>query len=246
MKSQTGPTDGPPSSAWLLPGLDGDGALRSAFITAMAPQMRVHPLSYPSSGPNHYAALQRVLASSLGGADEYILIAESFGGPLACAIATTAPPGLRGLVLVASFLRRPLGRLGPIARLFPIQAAKRVPEWVLRTLLFDAQSAPGAVATTLAAVQSLPLWRLAERRAAALSVDARGWLQAVKVPVLIVQAGADRILSQACRAELANALPSAQTILMDGPHALLQSRPCECAEVITRWCQETVRADGLA
>ncbi|MCB1637049.1 MAG: alpha/beta hydrolase, partial [Xanthomonadales bacterium] len=100
--------------------------------------------------------------------------------------------------------------------------------------------------TTLAAVQSLPRRRLVERRAAALSVDARGWLQAVKVPVLIVQAGADRILSQACRAELANALPSAQTILMDGPHALLQSRPCECAEVITRWCQESVRADGRA
>lgn len=220
----------------LLPGLDGACKLRRAFLDALAATFRTVPLDYPIDLANDYASLQEWVIPRLPD-DDFLLLGESFGGPLACAVAAARPPGLRGLVLVASFLRRPLGRLGMIAGWLPAATASWAPQWSLRQALFDQRTSMSEIAATQAAVRLLPARRLAERQRAALSVDARDWLPSIDIPLLVLRAGNDRILSSASQDELDSALPGALRSLIEGPHALLQSRPSQCAEAIVRWWQ---------
>lgn len=218
----------------LLPGLDGATKLRQAFLDQLATRFQVTALDYPTEVANDYASLLTWVVERLP-TDPFVLVGESFGGPLACAVAARRPMGLRGLVLVASFLRRPLGLGDAIAARLPLFAAAWVPTAAWRWALFDAQTESSMIADTQAAVRALPPKLLAERRRTALSVDARPWLKTVDVPVLALQATGDRLLTAASQSELTATLPTLQRRLIEGPHALLQCRPEACAEAIGSW-----------
>lgn len=140
-------------------------------------------------------------------------------------------------MLVAGFLRRPLGLGGAVAARLPIRTARWAPPAALRWALFDAQTDASLITATRAAVRALPPSVLAQRRQAALTVDARHWMEKVDVPVLALQATGDRLLTAASQSELTATLPTHGKQQIDGPHALLQARPRACAQAISQWCE---------
>ena len=101
----------------VLPGMDGTGLLPDAFFAALGSDFPATVLTYPTDSPLNYAELADRLGLLLPADEPYFLLGESFGGPLAVALAATQPAGLRGLVLCASFLRYPITALRPMARL---------------------------------------------------------------------------------------------------------------------------------
>ena len=100
----------------LLPGMDGSGQLHDGFVTAMAPRFRVEVVAYPADPVQDDRQLQAFVADRLPGDAPFLLVGESFSRPIAIRIAASRPPGLRGLVLCASFAASPrpwLGHLRP-------------------------------------------------------------------------------------------------------------------------------------
>ena len=95
----------------LLPGLDGTGRLFAPLLRAL-PGLEPIVVSYPCREVLDVQGLLHVIEGALP-TEPYILVAESFSGPLAVRVAARRPLGLRGLVLVASFVRSPLGRIRP-------------------------------------------------------------------------------------------------------------------------------------
>jgi len=89
----------------VLPGLDGTGALTAPLGDTLRGSHDVEIISYPTN-LTRYEDIAPWLAPQLGSRD-YALVAESFSGPLAIAIAAERPQGLKALVLVASFARSP-------------------------------------------------------------------------------------------------------------------------------------------
>ena len=75
----------------LLPGMDGVG-LFSQFIEALGPDQDYLVLSYPTNLPLSYDQLTTLVRESLQDETDYILIAESFSGPIAIRLATERPP----------------------------------------------------------------------------------------------------------------------------------------------------------
>ena len=91
----------------LLPGMDGTGALLAGFRRALDPAIRTVVVSYPPDQEIGYAGLEGSPRAQLPQDEPFVLLAESFSGPIAISIAASRPAGLRGLILVCSFARNP-------------------------------------------------------------------------------------------------------------------------------------------
>ncbi|VEE50593.1 BioH protein [Stenotrophomonas maltophilia] len=97
-----------PQDVLMLPGLDGSGCLSTPFLSALqAHGLTTQAITLPAQGGQDHATLAQRLWSQLPG-HPFILLAESFSGPLAIELAARQPSGLRGLVLAATFARRPV------------------------------------------------------------------------------------------------------------------------------------------
>jgi pimeloyl-[acyl-carrier protein] methyl ester esterase len=76
----------------LLPGLDGTGHYSQVLGQSLLPHGEVLSLSYPCDGPLDYASLLEHLAPKLS-RERHLIVAESFGEPLALMLAECGPPG---------------------------------------------------------------------------------------------------------------------------------------------------------
>src|SRR5271155_2503715 len=102
--------------------MDGTGIELTDFVAALAPELEAIVVTYPNDRPMDYAAHEVVARASLPAGRPFVLLGESYSGPIAISIAASAPPGLIGLVLCCSFARNPrpgLAWLRPIVRVLP-------------------------------------------------------------------------------------------------------------------------------
>ena len=84
----------------LLPGLDGTGKRFADFIRVLMPGIDTQIVSYPTDLPLGYAELERRVCDELPGDRSFVLLGESFSGPIAIRIAVAPPPGLKGVILL--------------------------------------------------------------------------------------------------------------------------------------------------
>jgi len=90
----------------ILPGLDGTGTLLSEIVELLTPNHEVSVVRYD---PDLYSYQDlKTKAQAALPADDYIIVAESFSGPLAVMLASKNPTGLQGVVFVATFASTPI------------------------------------------------------------------------------------------------------------------------------------------
>jgi pimeloyl-ACP methyl ester carboxylesterase len=214
----------------LLPGLDGSGRLFQPLLQAGPRGFDPRVVPLPADAPRSYEEYLDGLREALPRRGAWALLAESFSGPLAVRLAAERPRGLTALVLVATFLHRPLQPwLSPLAPLvgerlfrFPLLPP------AIRLLLAGA-SAPDAVVRAIQeATAAVPAPVLARRALEALAVDVRAALAATEVPLLYLGPRNDRLLRTDVVDDVLQARPDAETTLLDGPHTILQVRPQAC------------------
>jgi pimeloyl-ACP methyl ester carboxylesterase len=216
----------------ILPGLDGTGRLHTAFHAALAGDIDSKSLAYPKDVPMGYEALVDFVIPQLPREGGYVLLAESFSGPLVIKIASLAPPGLAGLIFCATFAKNPspwLKLLKPLARRVSI---KSIPRWVRAPLMWGRVSPKAAPAQVDRAVAGVADEVLQHRLVSVLEADESQRLRTLKLPVLILEAQRDLLLPRRAARLLAQSLPQAKHTMIDGPHLLLQSRPEECAAAV--------------
>jgi pimeloyl-ACP methyl ester carboxylesterase len=103
----------------LLPGLDGTGDFFAPLLDALSPSVPTQVVRYPLTGASDYPTCEAIARAALPTDRPFVLLGESFSGPIAIAIAATAPPGLIGLVLSATFVANPRPHLGVLRPLLP-------------------------------------------------------------------------------------------------------------------------------
>ncbi len=82
----------------LLPGLDGTGELFAPFIEALG-GFETQVVSYPPDRAMSYAEHEAFARAKLPSDEDYVLLAESFSGPVGISIAAPAPKRLKALIL---------------------------------------------------------------------------------------------------------------------------------------------------
>ncbi len=221
----------------LLPGMDGTGELFGPFIEALGHNVEAQVVRYPFAYAS-YAELKRFVREQLPRGKPFLLLGESFSGPIAISIAASRPKELVGLVLCCTFARCPVphvSRLGAVASALPI---KWVPQWAINALLLGRFSTRKLRAAFSAALSQVPVSTLQERVRSVLSVDVSAQLAKIAVPVVYLRASSDRVVSAAASRHIAGVLPGVRVISMDAPHFLLQARPKEAAAIVCALAQE--------
>lgn len=220
----------------LLPGLDGTGDLFAGFIAALG-ETPVRVICYPADRPMDYAQHEALVRAKLPADADYVLLAESFSGPIGIAIAASRSPRLKGLILCASFASNPLPLFSPFSRLITALPAIRVPPALAAPWLYAGRATPELHRTHAAALARVSPRVLATRAAAILSVDQRARLAQIDVPMLYLRAARDRLVSKASARAVLEARPGTQLAEFEAPHFLLQTEPVACAAVTREFLQ---------
>lgn len=218
----------------LLPGLDGTGTLFRPLLHALPAGWRAQVIAYPMDACAGYDELTEVAVQSLPADEPLVVLGESFSGPIAIRLAAMLGPRLQALMLCCSFARNPrpmLAPLGPLVDWLP--SPSRLPSVLSTRALLGARPSAEARLLLAGALAQLPVAVLRARLRMVMAVDVSDDLAAVRVPVLYLQAGQDRIVPPAAAAHIRRVCPRAVVTRIAGPHGLLQAMPEACAAAMT-------------
>ena len=207
----------------LLPGMDGTGALFVRFVACAPPGFECIPLPLPLEA-RRYNQFADWVGKRLPGDSPYILLAESFSGPIATTVAAAPSPNLRALVLCNSFVAPPrssLWKLVPWELVFHLAP----PAAVVRRYLVGRDAPADLVAEVQRTLPRVPARVLAARLRLLFSKPERQRLRDCTVPVLYLRGTGDRLVSESAFREIRRQLPSVARHDIEGPHLLLQASP---------------------
>jgi pimeloyl-[acyl-carrier protein] methyl ester esterase len=215
----------------ILPGLDGTGQLLGAFVRQLGPDLDTRLVAYPSDRELDYEQLATLVVDSLPRDKPFVLVAESFSGPVASRVAAQHPSGLAGVVFCASFVSSPIPALRHVSALLRFAPVRALPVAALAAVLLGRWSSKSHVARLERALGAVRPSVLRARARAALSAVLPP-VGSIQVPVLYLQAESDRLVSRACFERLRRVAPSATVATIPGPHFLLQAAPQACANAV--------------
>jgi pimeloyl-ACP methyl ester carboxylesterase len=217
----------------LLPGLDGTGKLFAEFLKVMDLSIGTLVVTYPKDIPMNYDQLETLVTAALPTDRPFVLLGESFSGPLAIRIAARRPEFLAGLVLCVTFASNPYSWAGawvrPLAKFLPL---KSLPRWVRAPLMWGSASPNRAPRQSERAMTGVSAAVIRGRIAALLAVDETAALVHISAPTLVLCATRDWVVSKAATLTIMRGIAHAQRVDIDGPHLLLQTCPQECAAAV--------------
>lgn len=175
----------------LLPGMDGSGELFGPLLCATGTDVKATMVDYPTEKLLSYVDLTKLILTSLPQTEPFVLVAESFSGPVAVMLAVEEPPGLVGLILCASFARNPRPSR------FTLVFTNWRPEGLLRSLFLNGETSTSLRDSFAKALNRVSPAVLAGRLREIVNVDVTADLARIDVRCLYLRATRDRIVPKA-------------------------------------------------
>lgn len=224
----------------LLPGLDGTGILYAPFLKALPDNFYADVIDYPTHEIKDYVALRQDIVHALPQKEPFVLVAESFAGPLALQIAGKGIPNLRGIVLSASFIHNPYQGMKALLKPFirPSVLRRTPPKWLLRYLLVGRSASDKLLNAIIAALQGVSPQVIAARIREVLDVDAEKLLRDCPVPILYLRGKQDRLIGKKAYAEIKQMRPDVHYAPINAPHFVMQIATQDSIAVIVKFCRD--------
>lgn len=220
----------------VLPGLDGTATLHSDFSDAARIAFdSVVVISYPSSQVLDYVALEKLVRAQLPVTARFVLLGESFSGPIALSIAANPPSNLLGIVLSTTFAESPVPLFAPFASFTRFAPVRALPLSLLSWWLLGRWATPQLEAALQNALLSVMPEVLRARVGIALRVKALTACRSVSLPVLYLRGTNDRLLYQHAGRQISEAIAHCTIKDISGPHLLLQAAPQACALAVSEF-----------
>lgn len=215
----------------LLPGMDGTGNLFSPLLYALSGfDCTVIPL--PNTGPQDYVSISRPVIDKLP-KEDFILIAESFSGPLATALAKEGIDNLKGIIFVATFLSTPRKYLLSIAKKLPLKLLANLPltEPLHKRFFLGIDASCGLIDLFRTTLRSLPSEIIKERLKSLHSLAYKP--EKIHLPAAYIQATSDKLVPPDKAIEFERCFENLIIKSIEGPHFILQAKPAASAEAIS-------------
>ena len=235
-----------PTLLVLLPGMDGTARLFQRFDVALRAQTAIETqaIAYPAA-PLDYAALEAFVRERLPRNRPFVVLAESFSGPLGAALRANPPPGMRALILCCAFVRNPRPLLAPLRHLLDLIPFGALPGFALRQALLAPYATPPLQAELAAALAQVPPSVLRQRLRAVLETDVSRSFARGSLPVLYLRARHDRLVPPATALQILRQAPGTQLVDIAAPHMLLQAAPAAAAEAVAAFLTALSAAQEL-
>lgn len=217
----------------LLPGLDGTGRLFGPFRRVLPPHLSSVIISYPTDQKLSYPELVQFASERLPSDEDFVLLAESFSGPVAIEIAAKQAENLKALILSATFVSSPT-QVPQIMSFFLCGPAFVLgpPQFVISRYLLGEGPSLDLVASFRQTMRSVRPDVLACRMRSVVNVDVRRAFEACRLPILYLHAKRDRLVKARSLAQMKKIRPEMTIVEIDGPHLLLQREPAKCVAAI--------------
>ena len=216
----------------VLPGMDGTAPPRADFAAALGAGIEPHVVAYPPDPALKYEELEAFVRASLPTHRPYVLLGESFSGPIAISIAASRPPQLVGLILCVTFARNPLPVLGPIPWLLPLIPFGLAPMRVISAFLLGRFATVPLIDALRVTFDKVSTQTFKARLGAVARADMRPALTNVRVPVLYLRATEDRLVPRHCADGIARLATQTRIVDIEAPHTLLQVAPAAAAAAV--------------
>ena len=225
----------------LLPGFDGTGVLYEPLLRALPPEIEPVVVRYPPDQICSASSLVDIVLSSVPEREPYVLIAESFSGPIALRASSLRAP--TALVLCASFVKCPLPpvAIAPLKVLGRILSRWRPPKWCVRRYLLG-EAPDDVVALFYSALAAVSRRVLAHRFAVLLELNEERTLAKLNCPLLYLQATRDRLVGTRNALLLQAHYPAARIERIEAPHLVLQAQPQAALRAILRFLSQSFGA----
>jgi pimeloyl-[acyl-carrier protein] methyl ester esterase len=218
----------------LLPGMDGTGELLRALADQLALHRPVQLFAYPLDRTLSYAELTTYVVERAPNRP-FVVLGESFSGPIAIEIAATDPRAA-GLVLASSFARHPLPAL--FAALAGLLDLRWLPKRIIATALMGSTATPELTARLHRVLPALPHEVLQFRAREVLRVDKRDRLREIACPVLCLHGRFDYLVNRRQVDEIVTAQACCQVHWFDSAHMLLATHPEAAVKAINHFCEQ--------
>jgi pimeloyl-[acyl-carrier protein] methyl ester esterase len=225
----------------LLPGMDGTGIFFEDFAALARPEFDSVIVRYPDDPSCGYAGLEPVARAALPCHKPFLILGESFSGPIAISIAASKPPGLVGLILCVTFACNPHPLLPLATAILKPFPPVRLPSFIQHRHLFGKYDSPRLRAKLRGVRAAVSQKTLKARLEAVASVDVSEPLRRVTAATLDLRAKDDRVISRASGDHIRNVLPHVETAELEAPHLMLQTVPHHSLAAIRRFVLNKIK-----
>ena len=217
----------------LLPGLDGTGDLFNPILKALPSNCSNHVISYPQTTEMNYQALADYVYKQLPQNEDYILIAESFSGPVAYLLALMKPPHLKSIIFFASFLSNPRPIVLNICQFLPVRILLSfpIPKFIIKLFLLGKNINKQTLNLFINTINKVPKRMMAFRLKELSQFRAQSRLSEMRT--IYVQAINDKLVPSKSVRPFKQLIENIIILKIDAPHFILQSNSLDCAKIIT-------------
>ncbi len=217
----------------LLPGLDGTGILFKPLIESLPSDIEPLIISYPNNKKMNYDELVNYVINKITGNEDFILIGESFSGPVAYQIALRHPENLKSVIFVASFLSNPRNIILKLCNFLPMGLlfSLPIPDFIIRTFLFGKEINEQLISLFRESLKKVPASILSHRLGEIAKLHNK-YLHCGTRAVYI-QATNDKLVPSKSAKVFKDVMDNLSVYEVNGPHFILQANPSACAEIIT-------------
>lgn len=220
----------------LLPGLDGTGKLFDPLIRQLPKWVNPVVISYPKDQSYGYQDLMKIITRSLPKDTDFILLGESFSGPLSIMIAGQRPKRLIGLILCATFAKNPFRFLPSWAGYFSISPIYLLwPATIKLRSMFSKGKYEELVQMALEAIKSVKPEVISARVKAIFNVNVESELAKINVPILYMKSRKDYLIKKYNAEGIKRVKRDMEVIEIDTQHFQLQLEPEKAANEIIKF-----------
>ncbi len=217
----------------ILPGMDGTGRLLKPFVSSLGRRVDAQLFDYPTHVIQSYdEIINNVEAVLPQDGEDFVILAESFAGPIALSLAQKGIPGLRALILVVTFAVTPRHPLLQFTRALPMSKllSMPVPRQFAQRMMLGGNPPEGTLDTLMEVFHMISPEVLASRleEMRKLSLD----LEVTDLPAMYIQATKDLLLPDNAVNDLKTLLPQLEIHRIEGPHLVMDTQPKTCARLV--------------
>jgi pimeloyl-ACP methyl ester carboxylesterase len=209
----------------LLPGMDGTGELFSPLIKVLPNVLQPQVVAYPTNMPWGYPELLSFVRNQLLNDEDFVVLGESFSGPLVLMLAAHPPARMRALILACTFEHHPRPALAPLSMLAHAALGFRPPKLLIQSFLANGAKNLNIAACVQLAVGQVSIEVLQARIKAINGLSSDLQQKPISMPSLYLQASSDRVVPERCYQSLQIRIPHMELAKIKGPHCLLQVNP---------------------
>lgn len=226
----------------MLPGLDGTGLVFDPLLEHLPETIDPVIVRYPEDKVLSFQEHIDFARKQLPRNKPFVLLAESFSGPIGMQILGDPPKNMIGVIFVATFDRYP--------RPFLLDAALYLPQKLLLSL-FTSTPLGRFLCLGTAAGKAPAVLRKALGCVGVETLSQRLKILATlppppetndQTPCLYLQASHDLLVPERAAARLHKYLPQLQVKQLDGPHIILLAKPAEGAKAINAFIENLTGA----